>query len=147
MKAQWSKVAKRYDVLQRRERWLVAAGVMGGIVLLAYAFFIEPALKSAQLAERSVAEQRVQLANAQAQMLALQSPGQNPDVAARRELDSLKTQLDELGVPGARFTVEASDGRVFKGTLDADGKARVPIPKGAAKVCFPDYDTGCVKHK
>jgi len=47
-------------------------------------------------------EQRAQLAGVQAQMAALQSPGMNPDVAARAELDGLKKQLDELA---SRFQV------------------------------------------
>jgi type VI secretion system secreted protein VgrG len=57
------------------------------------------------------------------------------------------SELDDQGVAGARYVVEASDGRKFKGALDGEGKARVPIPKGSAKVSFPDYDKGRVKAK
>jgi len=96
MKAQSLKWAARFDALQSRERWLVAVGVLAGIVLLGYSLFVDPAMKSAQQAERTTAEQRAQLSGVQAQMAALQAPDMNPDVAARAELDGLKKQLDEL---------------------------------------------------
>lgn len=97
MKALWLQLATRYDALSSRERWMVAAAVLGGIVLLGLMLVIEPAMQRAALAERASAEQRSQLAGLQAQMLALQSPGQDPDVAARAELDGLKKTLGELG--------------------------------------------------
>ena len=96
MKAQSNKLAARYDALQSRERWLIAAGVLSGIVLLGYSLFVDPAMKSAQLADRAAAEQSAQLVGVQAQIAALQAPNMNPDVAARAELDGLKKQLDEL---------------------------------------------------
>lgn len=97
MKALWLQLATRYDALSSRERWMVAAAVLGGIVLLGLMLFIEPAMQRAALAERASAEQRSQLAGLQAQILALQSPGQDPDVAVRAELDGLKKMLGELG--------------------------------------------------
>lgn len=96
MKNQWLKLAARYDALQLRERWLVAAAVLGGIVLIGYSLFLEPALKRAQLAERSVAESRALISSTQAQGLALQSSSPDPDVAARAELEGLRNQLSEL---------------------------------------------------
>lgn len=91
-----SRLLVRYDALQNRERWLIAAGVLGGIILLTYSLFIDPATKQARLAERKSAEQRVQINALNAQIAALQSPNLNPDVAARAELDSLKKSLDAL---------------------------------------------------
>ena len=96
MKNQWLKLAARYDSLQLRERWLVAAAVLGGIVLVGYSLFVEPALTRVQLAERSMAEARVQISTAQAQSVALQSSSPDPDVVARAELDGLQKQLSEL---------------------------------------------------
>lgn len=96
MKESWFKVASRYDALLLRERWLIAVALLGGIVLIGYSLFVEPALQRAQLAERSVTEQSAQLSALQAQVIALQSPEQDPDVAARAELDDLKKQLGEL---------------------------------------------------
>ena len=94
----WQKSAARFDALQPRERWLIAAALLGGVVLLGASLFIEPALKRAQQAERSLAEQRAQLANMQAQVAILQSPQRDPDMAARAELDALKRQLQEQAV-------------------------------------------------
>lgn len=96
MKARWAKLAANYNALQRRERWLIAAAILGGIVLLGFSLVIDPAQKRAKLAERSVAENVAQLAAVQAQMAALQSPSQHPDVAARAELEVLKQRLAEL---------------------------------------------------
>lgn len=96
MKKAWLRLAARYDALQLRERWLVAAALFGGIALIGYSAFIDPAMTRARLAERSTVDQRAQLANVQAQMAALQSPDQDPEVAARAELASLKTQLGAL---------------------------------------------------
>jgi type VI secretion system secreted protein VgrG len=48
---------------------------------------------------------------------------------------------EERPVAGARYVVEAGGKRDYAaGVLDANGRARVPIPPGAAKVTFPDYD-------
>ena len=96
MKNPLAKVFARYDALQPRERLLIALGLLGGIVLVTFSAFIDPALKRGQQAERTSIEQRAQLQGLQAQMVALQSPNMNPDVAARVELDGLKQQLNEL---------------------------------------------------
>ena len=96
MSASSSRLMARFDALKSRERLLIAACVLGGILLLGYSFAIEPAMRRAQQAVKTESEQRVQLAGVQAQMAALQSPNANPDVAARAEIDGLKTQLDEL---------------------------------------------------
>jgi MSHA biogenesis protein MshJ len=96
MKQQWLILSARFDVLQLRERWLVAAAVLGGVVLIGSSIFIEPALTRARLAQRSSSEQNAQLIAIQSQLLVLQSPEQDPDVAARAELVQLKKQLSEL---------------------------------------------------
>jgi MSHA biogenesis protein MshJ len=96
MKNPLAKIFARYDALQPRERLLIALGLLGGIVLVTFSAFIDPALKRGQQAERTAIEQRAQLQGLRAQMVALQSPNLNPDVAARAELDGLKKQLDEL---------------------------------------------------
>lgn len=97
MKAAWLKLAARYDAFSLRERRMVAAAVLGGILLVATSLFIDPALKRLKIAERGIAEQRTQLTTLQAQTRALQSPGQNPDVAVRAELVAAKKKLAELG--------------------------------------------------
>jgi MSHA biogenesis protein MshJ len=97
MKEQWLKQAARYDALQVRERWLVAAAVLGAIFMVAYSLFVEPAMSRSYRAERNMIEQRAQISGLQAQLVALQSPDQDPDVAGRAELARLKKDLGELG--------------------------------------------------
>ena len=96
MKNQWLKLAARYDALQLRERRLVAVAILGGIVLIGYGLFVEPALKRTQLAESGLAEARVLISSSQAQSVAVQASSPNPDDSARAELDGLKSQLSEL---------------------------------------------------
>lgn len=95
MKSFYNTLAARFDALQVRERWLVAAAILGGIVLIGHSLFVAPAQTRARLAERSLVEQQTQLSALNAQMLAMQSPNQDPNVAARVELDGLKKQLAE----------------------------------------------------
>ena len=95
MKSFYNTLAARFDALQVRERWLVAAAILGGIVLIGHSLFVAPAQARARLAERSLVEQQTQLSALNAQMLAMQSPNQDPNVAARVELDGLKKQLAE----------------------------------------------------
>lgn len=97
MKAHWLKLAARFDAFSQRERWMIAAALLGGIVLIATTVFIDPALKRSQITDRDIADNRAQLAALQAQLLALQSPGQNPDVVVRAELSETKSRLAELG--------------------------------------------------
>lgn len=96
MKALWLNMTARYDALQRRERWLIALALLGGIVLIGFSLFIDPALRSGQLAERTLAGQQAQLLAMQTQMATLQAPERHPDVAAQAELGQLKQRLDEL---------------------------------------------------
>lgn len=95
MKSFFQKLIARFDALNVRERWLVSAAVLGGIVLIGHSLFVAPAQTRARLAERNLSEQQAQLVALNAQMLAMQSPNQDPNVAARAELDGLKKQLAE----------------------------------------------------
>lgn len=93
MKSYLLRLAARFDALQVRERWLVAVAVLGGIVMIGHTLFVAPAQTRARLAERSLGEQQAQLVALSAQMQAMQSPSQDPNVVARAELDSLKNQF------------------------------------------------------
>jgi MSHA biogenesis protein MshJ len=97
MKAYWKKLAATYDAYSQRERWMIAAAVLGGIVLIGAMLFLDPAMKRSRLADQTLADQRMELTNLQAQIAALQSPAQDPDVAARSELAEVKRRLAELG--------------------------------------------------
>ena len=96
MSSGWKKMAARFDALQSRERALIAAAVFGGIVLIGFSAWLDPALARKRLAERTSMEQQEQLEALRAQQVVLQSPLRDPDVAARTDLESLKKQLGEL---------------------------------------------------
>lgn len=106
MKATWQKYAAPFDAMSRRERALICAAVLGGIVFVGLNFFVEPALKRAGLAESGIAEQRSQLSATQAQIAALQVQAQDPDRVARGELAELKRHLGEVN---ARFAALESE--------------------------------------
>jgi type VI secretion system secreted protein VgrG len=57
------------------------------------------------------------------------------------------TQIERKPVPGARYIAEASNGRIYRGTLDGEGRARIAVPPGGVQVSFPDHDAGRVKPK
>lgn len=96
MKAYWLMLAVSYDTLAQRERWMTAIAVLGGLALTVVVLFIDPATERLSLTEQALSNQKLQLTNLRAQTLALQSQGQDPEHAARSELDGLKRQLAEL---------------------------------------------------
>ena len=103
MKDLWLKWTGRFNALQARERWLIVLAVLAGIVFVGDSLFIEPARKRALLAERSRISQSEQIKALNDQLLALQSPGNNPDVAAQAELAGLRMQLAEQSARLAVF--------------------------------------------
>jgi len=96
MKAAWLKWMVRFDALQSRERYLVALAVIGGILMVGYSLFVEPAMKKAQLSVRTAREQGALLASVESQVQAMLSPAQDPDAAAQAELANLRQQLSEM---------------------------------------------------
>ena len=96
MKAEWLKLAARFDALQVRERWLVAAALLGGLLLISYHFFLDPALAKAKQAEQQIVQSHSQITTLSGQIALLQAPGHDPDTAARAELAQLKKQMSEF---------------------------------------------------
>lgn len=96
MKAYLAGLIARFDALARRERWLVAAAILGGALLIGWTLIIDPAQERSRTAVRGIADQRAQLAALAAQTAALQGPGQHPEALAAAELAALKRQLNGL---------------------------------------------------
>lgn len=94
MKARLLAIAARFDALARRERLLLAAAAIVGIVFLGYTFVIEPAIDAAQADGRRAEQARSELANVNAQLEALRQRG-DPDAANRQALEAARTQLAE----------------------------------------------------
>lgn len=96
MKTQWFSLMAKFDALALRERRLIVVAVLGGVVLVGWAMFIDPAFSRLRMAERAIVEQRTQLSALQAQTAILQAPGQDPESRARAELEALRLQLNRL---------------------------------------------------
>jgi MSHA biogenesis protein MshJ len=96
MTSWWKKMTARFDALRPRERYLVAMAILGGIAVIGHSLFIEPALLRERAARRGIAEARAQADEARAQMISLGAPENHPDVAARRDLEALRTMLGAL---------------------------------------------------
>lgn len=109
MKTLFLQLAASFDARTRRERYLIALALLGGVALIVWAALIDPAHARRVAAERSLVEQRAQLAVLAAQTQALRAPGQSPEAQAAAELAALKQQLEALN---ARY-------RALGGTLVA----------------------------
>ena len=96
MKALLDRLAAKFDALARRERYLVALALLGGVLLIGWAAIIDPARSRALTAERGSVEQRAQLAALAAQTQALRAPANDPETQAAAELAELKKQLNAL---------------------------------------------------
>lgn len=94
MKALLSGLMAKYDALAQRERTLVGVALLGGVLLIGWSLFIDPAITRLRVAERGIVDQRSQRVALQAQVLALQSPEQDPEALARAELAGFKKQLN-----------------------------------------------------
>ncbi len=106
MNALWQDWAARFDALQQRERALIAAALIGGIILLVFNLFLAPAWQRVRQAERNAADGRAQIVVMQAQVAQLQEKARDPDAALRAELAALNDQIAALR--GRMGTLEAA---------------------------------------
>jgi len=118
-----ARLVKRYNRLARRERGLVLAAVLVGVLGLGSMLFIEPALQQIALLKRQTAQQRADATALQPQVAALQARQRDPDAATRAQLEALRRQLqlaegefDQL----QRALVPPQDmGRLLEGLLQS----------------------------
>lgn len=97
MKAGLQPLMARFDALSARERGLLAAALLAGVIFVMWTALIEPDRTRTRIAEQNIAAQQVQSQLLQTKIAVLQSPDKSPEVLARAELDSLKKQLGETG--------------------------------------------------
>ena len=95
MKSFFLGLAEKFDALAKRERYLVAVALLGGVLLIGWTTIIDPARSRAQVAERAIVEQRAQLAALAAQWQAQQST-RDPEAQAGAELVDIKRQIKAL---------------------------------------------------
>ena len=94
MKAQWleewKRLKGRYDALTRRERILVAAGLVFGPMMLVNSTVLEPALAKTQTARQALRQADLTRNDLVNQLVALQAVLQDsPDAALRAELKKI----------------------------------------------------------
>ena len=109
-----ARLVARFDALQRRERALVAAALVGGILMLGSTAFVEPALKRQKLFSQQLSQQQADLASQQAQIAALRGQLADPEKALRARLEEARkksagidAELNKAGaalVPPQRVT-------------------------------------------
>jgi len=90
------RLAGRFDALSRRERGIVAAAVVIGILMLGSTAFVEPALKKDKLLAQQLQQQQTELANLNAQIEALKVQMQDPDKALRARLAEARQRADAV---------------------------------------------------
>lgn len=95
MKAYWQRYLAWFAARQPRERAIVAAAAIGGILFVGYSYAIEPALLASRRAERTLAEAKA--ATVQAIVAADAQAKQNvdPDAPLRAELEQMRVQLTD----------------------------------------------------
>lgn len=91
IKARWQALGKRFDAQSSRERGLIAAAAVGGVLLLGFSLLVDPALSRARIAERQIAQTNSELAAIQSQLQVLRTQLQvDPDAGRRSEIEGLK---------------------------------------------------------
>ena len=91
VKDRWQALGKRFDAQSPRERALIAAALVGGVLLLGFSLLVDPALSRARIAERQIAQSNSEVVAIQAQLQVLRTQLQvDPDAGRRSEIESLK---------------------------------------------------------
>jgi len=68
-------------------------------------------------------------------------PGEEPPQKKKPSfIDIVLTDEEGNPVPGERYRVTDSDGKVHEGSLDANGRAHVIVPEGQCVITFPNLD-------
>lgn len=100
----WEKWAGRFQAMSRRERFLVAVVLVGGIGYLGFLFWVEPAFARARQLESQSATRATELAGLQTQIQTL-GPllAQDPDLPLRQNLKVLEEQISRLDQRMAAF--------------------------------------------
>lgn len=93
----WKQVASRYAALTRRERILVALGLVLGPLLIGNALFVDPQSTLAKGIRNTIATESASLAGLQAQAMSLQQQlNIDPDAGQKSELAALSAERDKL---------------------------------------------------
>jgi MSHA biogenesis protein MshJ len=93
-RAEWEKLAARFNAYSQRERALVAAAVIGGVLVLGFSLFVDPNLSRAKVANRLIEQQKADLVSVEAQMGSIKTQLQvDPDAGRKAEIAKLQSEL------------------------------------------------------
>lgn len=96
MKARWKALLARFDALSQRERALVAATIVGGILLLGNSLFIDLPLARGKILSKQQLAESGELLTLQTQLSSLQRELHDPDEDNRLRLVSMRKELQEM---------------------------------------------------
>jgi MSHA biogenesis protein MshJ len=98
MKEQWLKLSARVDGLALRERVMIFAALVSGMVYVVYMAIGAPMLAKQQQADAQIAEQRLRMSELQVQIAErIASAAVDPDKDSRLQLDKLIGEQTMLG--------------------------------------------------
>jgi len=96
MKRRWKAMLARYDALTQRERALVAAAVVGGVLLIGNSLFVDLPMARASLLQKQMLAEQGELQALQLQIGKLRNEIRDPDEDNRNRLKTLRAQQGEL---------------------------------------------------
>lgn len=95
MNAKIKELLGKYDALTQREKIIVAAAVVFGILLLGHSLWVEPGQLRARTLTKQIAQQRSDLQALQVQLTVAGAKFKDPDAANKAELAEVKAKLAE----------------------------------------------------
>ena len=96
-KAKWQALGGRFDAKSKRERVLIAAAVVGGILLLGNALLVEPVSIKARQLQRQSELQSMETNGLLGQMAAVRAQLQaDPDAGRKGEISQFRIRLSEI---------------------------------------------------
>lgn len=96
MAAHWKQLLARFDALSQRERALVAAAIVGAIVLIGNSLFIDLPLARARILTTQMTTEKGELQALQKQLAGLQREIRDPDEDNRQRLSVLRQQMQGM---------------------------------------------------
>lgn len=89
----WQALLEKYDALSQRERGLIAAALIGGVLLIGNSIFIDLPLARAKLVGKQTLAEQGELATLQLQIASLQRDMRDPDEDNRTRLAVINRDL------------------------------------------------------
>lgn len=90
MKLPWQKLAAKFDALSQRERGMIGAAAVGGVLLIGFSVLVDPVSVSNRGLRQSIERQNLDLAGLRAQITSLEAQlRSDPDADRKAEIQEL----------------------------------------------------------